>query len=155
MIREKKHRLSPEAYRGRIEVAFTACIKHRIPLFVDPQLVRRCVAILVEEATNGRCEILAFVFMPDHCHVLLRGREEASDILRVMTRFKQKVGYYFSRNNVGARWQKDFYDHICRDEPDVQRQIRYIIENPVRKGLVAHWKDYAFKGSTILNLDDW
>ncbi len=154
-IREKKHRLPPESYVGKIEVAFTACIKHRFPLFVDPDLVGKCVEILLEAAANEHSDILAFVFMPDHCHLLFRGKEDTSDVLRLMRRFKQRTGYFFSQNSAGARWQKDFFDHICRDEQEVEKQIRYIVENPARKGLVSHWKNYRFKGSTVYDLDEW
>lgn len=153
-IREKKHRLPPESYRGRVEVAFTACTKNRIPLFLDANLVRTCVEILLKEAAEEKCEIYVYVFMPDHMHVLIQGREESSSVLRLMRGFKQRTGYFFSRNHVGGRWQKDFYDHICRDEVDVQNQLRYIIENPVRKGLVTHWRDYKFKGSTVYDLGE-
>ena len=155
LIREKKHRLPPESYKGRLEVAFTACTKNRIPVFVDARLVGKCVDILLQECVNEQCEVLAYVFMPDHCHLLLRGKEEKSDVLRFMKRFKQRTGYFFSQNGLRARWQKDFYDHICRDEREVQIQIRYIVENPVRKGIVTHWKDYPFKGSTVFDLDEW
>jgi putative transposase len=154
-IRERKHRLPPESYKGRVEVAFTACTKDRIPIFVEEGLVSKCVEILLRVCVNGQCEVLAYVFMPDHCHLLLRGKEETSDVLRSMSRFKQQTGYFFSQNGVRGRWQKDFYDHICRDEREVQKQIRYIVENPVREGLVTNWTDYKFKGSTVLDLDEW
>ena len=49
-------------------------------------------------------------------------------------------------------WQKDFYDHIVRDEDETGRHIRYILNNPVKQGLVRHWKDYPFMGSTLLDL---
>lgn len=154
-IREKRHRLPPETHRGKVEVAFTACVRHRVPLFVDEIIVGECIQVLQAEAAKEHCDILAFVFMPDHCHLLLRGTEEQSDVLRLMVRFKQKTGYFFSQNNVGARWQKDFYDHICRDEVEVENHITYIVENPVRQGLVSHWKGYKFKGSTVFDLDEW
>lgn len=53
------------------------------------------------------------------------------------------------------RWQKDFYDHIIRDERELHRQIKYVLENPVRKGMVSDGRRYPFKGSTIFNLDEW
>jgi putative transposase len=154
-IREKKHRLPPESYKGRVEVAFTACTKDRIPVFVEARLVDKCVEILLQECANEQCDVLAYVFMPDHCHLLFRGKEDTSDALGLMKRFKQRTGYFFSQNGVLERWQKDFYDHICRDEREVQKQIKYIVENPVRKGLVTHWKDYKYKGSTVFDLDEW
>ena len=136
-----------------MDVAFTACVRHRLPLFVDASLVKKCIEILLQEAANEHCDILAFVFMPDYCHLLLRGREDGSDVLRLMRRFKQRTGYFFSQNSVGARWQKDFYDRICRNDCEVQNQIGYIIENPVRKGLVTQWSEYPFTGAGGLAAD--
>jgi len=48
-----------------------------------------------------------------------------------------------------------FYDHILRKDEDIPKQINYILQNPVRKGLVKNWKDYPYKGSTLYNLNEW
>jgi hypothetical protein len=42
-----------------------------------------------------------------------------------------------------------------RQDEDINEQIKYILENPIRKGLVDDWKEYPFKGSTIYNFDGW
>ena len=44
----------------------------------------------------------------------------------------------------GRLWQRDYYDHIARDPADVQAQCRYVLNNPVRKGLVDEWTDYPW-----------
>ena len=59
-----------------------------------------------------------------------------------------------SENEPGVRWQKDFYDHVIRTHEDIAAQVRYILDNPVRKGLVSSWEDYPFKGSVGCKLDD-
>ncbi|MFZ2089614.1 MAG: hypothetical protein WAU47_13665, partial [Desulfobaccales bacterium] len=51
-------------------------------------------------------------------------------------------------------WQKDFFDHILRKDESLPVVIRYVLENPVRKGLVSDWRDYPFKGAISCNLDD-
>ena len=59
-----------------------------------------------------------------------------------------------SMNKTGIRWQKDFYDHVIRRHEDVAVQVRYILDNPVSKGLVSSWQDYPFKGSIGCKLED-
>ena len=41
-------------------------------------------------------------------------------------------------------WQPGFYDHRLRNEHDLQRQARYIIENPVRAGLAGYAEGYPY-----------
>jgi hypothetical protein len=59
-----------------------------------------------------------------------------------------------AQNRFGVSWQKDFFDHILRKDESLPSVIRYILENPVRKGLVSDWRDYTFKGAIGCNLDD-
>ena len=59
-----------------------------------------------------------------------------------------------SSNLQGTKWQKDFYDHVIRKSEDIAVQVRYILDNPVRKGLVPTWEEYPFKGSIGCNLED-
>jgi hypothetical protein len=37
---------------------------------------------------------------------------------------------------------------------DLSTQVRYILDNPVRKGIVSHWHEYQFKGSIGCDFDD-
>ena len=86
--------------------------------------------------------ILAFVFMPDHLHLLVQGREGAS-LPRFMKRFKQLTAFWFKQQFGESLWQKGYYDHVLRGDEDLVKGARYIIENPVRAGLVRdsrHWE---------------
>ena len=154
VIREKKHRLPAESYRGPVAVAFTACIRYRTAAFVDAEIVRECEEVLLLEAGKSHCEVIAYVFMPDHCHIILQGKDDQADAMAAMVRFKQKTGYWFSKKHPELRWQKDFYDRYLRDEKDVERQVAYVLANPVRKGMVENWGDYPFCGSTVHHFDD-
>ncbi|CUU10830.1 Transposase IS200 like [Candidatus Kryptobacter tengchongensis] len=92
--------------------------------------------------------------MPDHLHLVLEGNSEEADLWKAIVYFKQKTGYWLSRNGWDAKWQKDFYDHILRKDEDLKKHIRYILENPVRKGLTNDWMNYEFKGSIDYDLSD-
>jgi len=39
------------------------------------------------------------------------------------------------------------YDHVLRKEESIEGVARYILDNPVRKGLVSDYKEYPFSWS--------
>jgi REP element-mobilizing transposase RayT len=155
VIREKKHRLAPEFYRGVKNVSFTACVKWRKELFVREATFREAERILLAALEEFECEGIVYLFMPEHAHIIIGGAKETSDALASMKSFKQKSGFWLTTAMPMIRWQKDFYDHIIRDEGDLRTHIKYILENPVRKGIVSDWRQYPFKGSTVFNLEEW
>jgi putative transposase len=52
------------------------------------------------------------------------------------------------RTEVGAGklWQDNYYDHILRKTEDAAGIARYILANPVRKGLVREPEEYQWLG---------
>jgi REP element-mobilizing transposase RayT len=92
--------------------------------------------------------------MPDHVHIVVEGTQDEVNLLKFINQYKQKTGYWMSQNRPAVSWQKDFFDHIIRNDEGLSTVIRYILENPVRKALVLDWRDYPFKGAIGCNLDD-
>jgi REP element-mobilizing transposase RayT len=154
-VREKQHRLPSEVYSGLQVVSFTACLKDSVTFFTTGDRFTACERMLLDSLGQFDSGAEAYLFMPNHAHLLLRGLSEKSDVLRAMKSFKQQSGHWLYKEHPRIRWQKDFYDHILRKEEEVRKHILYILNNPVRKGMVEHWKAYLFKGSTIHILDEW
>jgi REP element-mobilizing transposase RayT len=153
-MQERKHRLDPKQYIGRVRVTFTVCIKNKAKLFISDEIVNEFIINL--KSANNKHGIInwCYIFMPEHVHILNEGRNEESDLLKGMNLFKQYCGYYLANKKIGIELQRDYYDHIHRKEEDLIKQIRYILENPVRKGLVEGWRDYKYKGSLDYRLED-
>lgn len=42
----------------------------------------------------------------------------------------------------GSLWQVNYFDHALRAEEDLAETARYIVANPLRKGLVRRLGDY-------------
>ena len=154
IIHEKPHRLANELYRSVKVVSITACIRNRTPFFTMSDGFTIFEEMLLNALERFECGAEVYMFMPDHAHLLLRGETDTADVLRAMRLFKQKTGFWLSRNHSAVHWQKDFYDHILRQNEEIKKHIQYILNNPVRKGLVENRKDYPFKGSTIHKLDE-
>lgn len=154
IYRERKHRLPVDRYLGRVCVAFTLCIKAGARPFTAPRVVDDCAAFMSDAFTEWGCVSPAYVFMPDHQHVILTGLNDEADTRRAIALYKQKSGFWFSRHLPDTQWQKDFYDHILRTETEILPHVRYILENPVRRGLADSWEHYPFKGSIGCELSD-
>jgi REP-associated tyrosine transposase len=154
-IREKKHRLDPEIYVGEEVVSFTVCIRNRNIFFTNNELFKIFENYLLNELRIFDCSAYVYLFMPDHLHLVLTGNDSKANIKKCLEMFKQKTGFWLSNNIKKIKWQKDYYDHILRSEENLIVHIKYILNNPVRAGLVEYWKQYQYKGSAIYNLDEW
>ncbi len=74
-VREKIHRLPPEAYRGNVIVAFTVNTANHARYFDDPAYVALAVSALTEAFANHHGHVGVYVFMPDHLHLIVSGTD--------------------------------------------------------------------------------
>ncbi len=90
--------------------------------------------------------------MPDHVHLVL-GPSEGCDIVTFVGQFKNLAQRAVWRLGVrGSFWQVGFYDHFLRAEEEIERAVGYVLDNPVRCGLVTQRGDYLFSGSLVFTL---
>jgi putative transposase len=82
--------------------------------------------------------MLAYAFLPDHVHLLIRISPE-TDISQVMASAKGNFVRNWRRVRPGAGplWQKSFWEHVIRDEEDFAHKLGYIHFNPCKHGLVT------------------
>jgi len=147
----KYHRLPRDCYKGRIAASFTVCLKKREPFFVDPNIVQLFVDVL-KKVAEKHTFFAIYCFMPEHLHLIFLGRGENSDLLRGIEEFKQVSGYFLARRYPETKWEKSFHDRILRFE-ELGAKVRYVPDNPVRRGLVGNWREYPFSGSIGLDLE--
>jgi len=113
-------------------------------------LAQEEAAGLVEQAlrhyATERYELHDYVIMPNHVHLLLTPRlgHALSDILHSLKSWTaQQINRRLDR--IGTTlWQHESYDHVVRDDEDMQRIGHYIRENPVRARLVGDAIEYRW-----------
>ena len=92
-------------------------------------------------------EILAYCIMPDHGHFLIEGLEDRPDFRRFCKLAKQRSGSAHARSHGGRLWQEGYHERVLRENDDLRALARYLLNNPVRAGLVAAPIDYPYLGS--------
>lgn len=85
--------------------------------------------------------------MPDHIHLLLSPGDSGLSLSKIIQMFKSiTTRRCRARGAKNLLWQTYFYDHVVRKEEDLNNVAKYILENPVRKGVAGDWQDYPFCG---------
>ena len=98
-------------------------------------------------------ELGAYVIMPNHVHglIVITGERRDAAMLRpcnnhhsrkinvqpgslgaIVRSYKSAVSYRLNKEqNATAIWQRNYYEHIIRDETDLQNKTCYIEANPL------------------------
>jgi REP element-mobilizing transposase RayT len=92
--------------------------------------------------------------MPDHVHVVATATSAESDFKKFVSRWKQASGYAHKRATRAVLWQGGFYDHVLRQDEDRRKVIRYLLDNPIRAGLVSALRDYPYWGSGVCTREE-
>jgi putative transposase len=136
-------------------VSITIGCRDRQPYFEMAELTVDCIIALRNAAKMRSIDVHAYCFMPDHVHLLLEPREGSNviDFVQAYKSYTTKIAR--EHGFLQSIWQPRFYDHILREHEDQNKHIRYLIENPVRAGLVDLWPEYSYVGSFVYDLGDF
>jgi REP element-mobilizing transposase RayT len=89
-----------------------------------------------------RFALLAYVFMPDHLHMLLQGLAPDSNFVATMTLIRQRTSIAFHERQRIILWQRGYFERVLRDEETTEKVACYLLANPVRAGLVTRAEEY-------------
>ena len=92
-----------------------------------------------------RC--LGYVVMPDHFHFVFRlgDKWELAKLMKILSQFTaRKINLRLRRT--GRLWRKGYFDHRISDDDDLQNQIEYLRQNPVRAGYVSKPEAWPYQG---------
>jgi putative transposase len=154
------------------EYFLTLVTNRRRPFFDSPVIRSVVVDMLQRSADDAKGDLIAWVVLPDHIHILIRqgnhsfsrwiqtAKRRITFLLRenkagfgepgLQKRISAGDGKSGIRNRIsagfgepGLLWQPRFWEHKIRDEADRIAAVEYIHFNPVRHGYVSNPVEWA------------
>jgi REP element-mobilizing transposase RayT len=107
-------------------------------------LMQPAVAQIIVDALRKfdgiRYRLLAWCVMPNHVHAVLQPVADF-DLTRILHTWKSFTAHAVNKllNRAGEFWQVEYYDHLIRDEADLNHSLEYAWNNPENAGL-GQWK---------------
>jgi putative transposase len=108
-------------------------------------------SVLVDYGRGGLpngCALGRYVIMPDHIHLFVAGADDFD--LGVWVRGLKRVVAAAVSGGRGGLWQRGFFDHLIRSSESYSEKWDYVLENPVRAGLVSSADKWPFQGEIVL-----
>jgi len=123
------------------------------------------IAEIVSEALHYRdgkvYDLLAYCIMPNHVHFVGRianpaymdrignpayKDEKPPALQSIMQSLKRHTARQANilLGRQGTFWQEENYDHVARDNEELNRIIQYVLNNPVKAGMVENWEDWRW-----------
>jgi putative transposase len=134
-------RLADGFYRGHCSIHWQMTLDQRKTGWLKPGFHVRFRELLLH--TMARYHLLCPIYclMPDHLHLLWMGVAKSTDQRKAARFFRRHANELLKRTLPGTRFQKQAYDHVLRQHEknaDAVREMAwYIVQNPVRAGLVT------------------
>jgi REP element-mobilizing transposase RayT len=144
---EKKHFERYDDWLARCEFG---------PRWLQTDKIADIVAKEIHNLNGNRYQLMAYCIMPNHVHLLIesvvvevakhQGKSARYPVTETLRLLKGRTARYcnLELSHSGRFWQHESYDHVVRDEQELERTILYILNNPIKAGLVNEWKNWPF-----------
>ena len=126
------------------------------PRWLQDENVARIVMDNILNMNNNRYDLYTCCIMPNHAHLLVdslvadqgkhKGMSAKYPVTETMRLLKGRTARACNLilNRNGHFWHHESYDHFVRNDQEMERILKYIINIPVKAGLVKEWTDWKF-----------
>lgn len=118
-------------------------------------LLRPDIAELVSESIRyaerplNFYDLHAWIIMSNHVHLLVSPHVAPSRFLQSLKGYTAREANRILERTGQPFWQSESYDHWIRNPEEFSRVQKYIEQNPVRAGLVAHEEQYRWSSAYV------
>ncbi|MBL8211668.1 MAG: transposase [Bryobacterales bacterium] len=109
------------------------------PLYLKQPAIAQLVfdAIAYGERELNRYQVHEFVVMANHVHLLITPLVPVPEITRTLKGITSRQANRALGLTGTPFWEVETYDHLVRSAGEFERIRHYILQNPVRAGVVA------------------
>ena len=146
----------------------TSTIVNWIPIFTNEKYYDILINAIKFYQSKKSLEIIAYVFLPDHFHLIVKSKElvktirlikmfSAKEIIKqlnidnksqILSQLKQNKKDYKTNSDYQV-WQEGFLPKEILNDEMLNQKIEYIHYNPVKKGLVTEPSEWKYSSAGI------
>lgn len=129
------------------------------PQWLKEDCVAEIVSDKIFEFDILKYNLIVFSIMPNHVHLVFKPNENLkiaesniagktknyiiADVMRLLKGSTARDSNLML-NRSGCFWHHESYDHVVRNEKELNNIIKYVLNNPVKAALVENWKDWKW-----------
>jgi len=100
---------------------------------------------LILSGNNRIYELISWIVMPNHVHVIIKIKQ-GNSLSNIVKKWKGRSAFEINKmvGRSGSFWQRDYFDRYIRDERHLLAAIEYVHMNPVKSGLASNPEDWEF-----------
>jgi len=170
--RYQQHDLDNRRHFGRWDRALDSATQG--PRWLAQSEIAQIVAEALRYRDGKVYGLLAYCIMPNHVHLVCRIGSAGDGIGRIASpgcgetqaanpsydsdgeqpvalhKILQSLKRHTARQanlklgRQGAFWQEESYDRVVRDAEELERVLSYVLNNPVKAGLVEDWQEWPW-----------
>ncbi len=121
------------------------------PHYLKEDVIAQVVANTLHFWDKKRFDLHAFCIMSNHLHVVFKlYGEEKVDTPVYLEKIMHSIKLYSAKkcNKIlgldGQFWQHESYDRLVRNQEELLRIIKYVLNNPVKAGLCVEMYDWKW-----------
>ncbi|MEW6401319.1 MAG: transposase [Chloroflexota bacterium] len=154
-LRDELYKLDKK-YFGYFDSWLDRCVEES-PRWLAEEKVAQIAANQLHVLDGERYRLIAYCLMSNHGHIVIDTAEHSfkpthigvtapyplTDTLKLL---KGRTARYCNQalERSGKFWHSESYDHVIRDQGEYERNVWYVLNNPVKAGLVENREDWKF-----------
>ena len=134
----KSIRIKDYDYSQKGIYSITMCIQNRenlLGMIEDNKIILSKIGNIVEEELKKisqkylNTSIKIYTIMPNHIHFIIEFKSKGENSLGDIIKYYKSKTIIKIRNKI---WQRNYYEHIIRNDADYYEKYEYIINNPYK-----------------------
>jgi putative transposase len=120
------------------------------PLWLKDSRVSELMVESLKHRDGKEYDLDAYCIMANHVHVVFTPLQKEDGtyyaLPKIMHSLKRCVGREGNKllGREGPFWQHESYDHVVRNDAELGRIVRFVLNNPAAAGLATRWEDWQW-----------
>jgi putative transposase len=136
-------------YKGMHRYVITLAVFGGKKIFASHETVSSVLNCLRDAAQRQRFEVYAYCFLPDRLELIVRGKDQDSDMKKFLAEFRASSSSVGEKTLGHALWKRKYRERVLRKTEETRRTVERVLHLPVLAGLVRLPSEYPFAGSFV------